>query len=411
MMTGAPGDEAARLKRVSMSEGPKPFSSDWYTKPAEPRPPRQRRHFPRAVDIVLAVGKKLPGERALGVMLVFLLVFSSMWLAGPRSDAHVEVSPDIAVETPIPSGDFATSTEEGGSTSSISTDTLEVADGSAASTEKQEKTAPKLELQATEPPSTANGLLPGHRILTFYGFPGNDKMGILGEYDKETALAKLKEQAAAYEAADPSTPVLLAFEVIASVGQKEPMADGSYLLDAPSSLLDDYADFCEKNGILLFLDVQIGRRTVETDTHGLEKWLAKPFVHLAIDPEFAMKEGQIPGEHIGQVDASDVTATQHWLVELSQKYGIPPKVLVVHQFHDGMIANKDKLAPVPGVQLVIDADGWGPPDQKRGTYAFVNGTRQIEYDGIKLFYKQDDPIMTPEEIVELSPVPLFVIYQ
>ncbi|HWK80723.1 MAG TPA: hypothetical protein VNP95_08140 [Thermomicrobiales bacterium] len=397
-----------------MSEGPKPFSSDWYTKPSEPERKRPRRHFPRAVDIVLAVGKKLPGERALGVMLVFVLVFSSMWMAGPRSDAHIDASSDVAVETPIPSGEFAAASDDGGSTSTISTDTLQVAEGNAApaATESEQgKTAPKLELQATEPPSTANGLLPGHRILTFYGFPGNDNMGILGEYDKETALAKLKEQAAAYEAADPATPVLIAFEVIASVGQQEPMADGSYLLDAPSDLLDEYADFCEKNGILLFLDVQIGRRTVETDTHGLEKWLAKPFVHLAIDPEFAMREGQIPGEHIGQVDASDVTATQNWLVQLSQKYNIPPKVLVVHQFHDGMIENKDKIAPVPGVQLVIDADGWGPPDQKKSTYAFVNGAQQIEYDGIKLFYKQDDPIMTPEEIVDLDPVPLLVIYQ
>ncbi|MGC4105033.1 MAG: hypothetical protein QM753_01605 [Thermomicrobiales bacterium] len=397
-----------------MSEGPKPFSTAWYTNPGEPEPKRPRRHYPRAVDIVLAVGKKLPGERALGVILVFVLVISSMWMAGPRSDAHIETSPDIAVVTPIPSDEFATSGAGAGTTSSsISTDTLEVAEGgaNASTAQQQDKTAPKLELQATKPPSTANGLLPSHRILTFYGFPGNDKMGILGEYDKETALAKLREQAAAYEAADPSTPVLIAFEVIASVGQKEPMADGSYLLDASSELLDEYADFCEANGILLFLDVQIGRRTVETDTHGLEKWLAKPFVHLAIDPEFAMAEGQIPGEHIGQVDASDVTATQNWLVELAKQYNIPPKVLVVHQFHDGMIENKDKIAPVPGVQLVIDADGWGPPDQKKSTYAFVNGAQQIEYDGIKLFYRQDDPIMTPEEVVQLSPVPLLVIYQ
>jgi len=398
-----------------MSETPKPFSTDWYTQPDEPKRHRPRRHAPRAVDIALAIGKRLPGERALGVLTVFVLVFASMWMAGPRGDAHSGTSGTLPIETPIPAGEFQTEGGQSSGTSSISTDTLQVAegtgDGAAPAGPKQEKTAPKLDLQASEAPSTANGLLPGHRILTFYGFPGDDKMGILGEYDKETVLARLREQAAAYEAADPSTPVLIGLEVIASVGQQEPMADGSYLLDAPTALLDEYADFCEQNGLLLFLDVQVGRRTVETDTHGLEKWLAKPFVHLAIDPEFAMKPGQVPGEHIGQVDASDVTATQNWLVGLSQKYGIPPKVLIVHQFHDGMIENKDKIAPVPGVQLVIDADGWGPPDQKKSTYAFVNGAQQIEYDGIKLFYKQDDPIMTPEEIVRLSPVPLVVIYQ
>lgn len=393
-----------------MSQDPKPFSSDWYTNPEVPEQPRRK--LPRAVDIVLAIGRRLPGERALGVLLVFCMVFASTWLAGPHGAAHVNTSDLAAAETPIPAGEFAAQSNASSDTS-ISTDTLEVADGgnAAPTAETATKTAPKLELQPTTVASTTGGLLPGHRILTFYGFPGNDKMGILGEYDKETALAKMREQAAAYEAADPSTPVLIGFEVIASVGQKDPQADGSYLLDAPSELLDEYADFCEANGILLFLDVQIGRRTVETEVHGLEKWLAKPFVHLAIDPEFAMQPGEIPGDVIGSVKAADITATQNWLVQLSNQYAIPPKVLIVHQFHDGMIENKETLAPVPGVQLVIDADGWGPPDQKRSTYAFVNGAQIIEYDGIKLFYRQDDPIMSPEEVVQLTPVPLVVIYQ
>ena len=157
--------------------------------------------------------------------------------------------------------------------------------------------------------------------------------------------------------------------------------------------------------------MQIGRRKVADEIQGLQRWLQKPFVHLALDPEFAMREGQIPGEDIGQIDASDVTLTQNWLVELTRQHDLPPKVLIVHQFHDGMIENKDKIAPVEGVQLVIDADGWGPPEQKRSTYAFVNGAQEIEYDGIKLFYKQDDPIMTPSEVVELTPIPIVVIYQ
>jgi hypothetical protein len=39
------------------------------------------------------------------------------------------------------------------------------------------------------------------------------------------------------------------------------------------------------------------------------------------------------------------------------------------------------------------------------------GQMPIEYHGVKLFYKQDVPLMTAEEILDLDPVPDLVIYQ
>ena len=254
-------------------------------------------------------------------------------------------------------------------------------------------------------------MLPEYRILTFYGFPGNKDMGILGEHDKEKTLDLMREQAAAYEAVDPSRPVLIGFEVIASVAQGEPMADGSYLLDTPAEVLDEYTEFAEENDVLLFLDVQIGRRTVADEIEGLRPWLEEPHVHLALDPEFAMREGEIPGEHIGQIDAADIAYAQEWLVNLSEEADIPPRILIVHQFHHTMIENKDQVAPVEGVQLVIDSDGWGTPEEKRATYAVVNHQIPIEYFGVKLFYSQDVPLMTPEEILALDPIPDLIIYQ
>jgi hypothetical protein len=176
-------------------------------------------------------------------------------------------------------------------------------------------------------------------------------------------------------------------------------------------MLDEYADFAEENEILLFLDVQIGRRTVADEIKGLEPWLKKPHVHLALDPEFAMREGEIPGTHIGQVTADDIAATQTWLAKLAERARIPPKVLIVHQFHYTMIESKKEVAPVEGVQLVIDSDGWGTPQEKRATYDVVNNQLPIEYFGVKLFYSQDKPLMTPEEILALGPSPDLIIYQ
>lgn len=394
-----------------MSEGPKPFSSDWYKGPTVPQGESPSRAPSRVVRVLVKAGSKLPNDRVLSILVVLVLVVSSFWFAGPRGEAHRGNASLASQETPLPAitYDQAAPTAE----ASISTDSLAVADASdgTSHSDAPAKTAPKLSLQPPVQPTTANGLLPANRILLFYGFPGNTTMGILGEHAMDDLLALLKTQADAYQQADPARPVLIGFEVVASVAQPDPQADGSYLLDAPAELLDKYANFAEQNGILLFLDVQVGKRKVADEVKGLQPWLEKPFVHLAIDPEFAVRDGQIPSVDIGQIDASDVTLSQNWLVDLAKQHNLPPKVLVVHQFHDGMIENKGKIAPVAGVQLVIDADGWGPPDSKKSTYNYVNKLQEIEYNGIKLFYKQDDPIMTPEEILKLDPVPDVVIYQ
>lgn len=351
------------------------------------------------------------------ILVVLFLVFSSFWFAGPRGEAQTRSGAEIVARAPAaPRLEF----EDPAPTAraNISTESLTVNPGSGgnggAGGENAEVVAPRLNLQPEdkgEEATTPNGLLPKHRILAFYGFPGNPDMGILGKYDMDRLLEELRKQAAEYEEADPSHPVLLAFEVIASVAQQEPQADGSYLQDTPSEVLDQYAKFTRDNGLLLFLDVQIGFRTVENEIKGLEPWLSQEHVHLALDPEFAMKEGQVPGVHIGSIDARDVTFAQQWLVDLAIREGITPRLLIVHQFKETMLTSKDKIAPVPGVQLIIDADGWGSPQDKMAAYDFVNRATHIEYDGVKLFYDQDVPLMSPEDIVNLDPSPLLVIYQ
>lgn len=394
-----------------MRQGPKPFSSEWINAPA-PGPSRPRRLPQRNNQRLIAFFGKLPGERALTILVVLFLIFSSFWFAGPRGDAQMKSGSDVVAEVPTaPRLEFEAPHPT--ARANISTESLTVNSDSAGE-ESAEVAVPQLNLQpeaADEPATTPNGLLPKNRILAFYGFPGNPEMGILGKYDMDRLLEELRKQAAEYEEADPSHPVILAFEVIASVAQGEPQADGSYLQDTPSEVLDQYADFTRDNGLLLILDVQIGYRTVKNEILGLKPWLSQDHVHLALDPEFAMKDGEVPGVHIGSIDAKDVTFAQEWLVDLADEAGLTPRLLIVHQFKETMITNKDKIAPMPGVQLIIDADGWGTPQEKMATYDFVNRATHIEYDGIKLFYDQDVPLMPAEDVVNLDPSPLLVIYQ
>lgn len=257
----------------------------------------------------------------------------------------------------------------------------------------------------------ADGILPEQRVLSYYGFPGNPLMGILGEYEMEELYARLQDQAAAYEAADPSRLVKPAFEIIATVAQRDPMDNGQYLAYTEDAVIQQYVDFTAERDMLLFLDVQFGLSSVEEQINAVRTWLAYPHVHLALDPEFMVQPGQQPGVDLGSIDGSGVTYAQEELAAIAREEGIPPKILVVHQFNIFMITNKEVIVPVEGVQLVIDADGWGNPADKQASYDVVITQHPIEFHGVKLFYRQDEPLMSAAEVLALNPAPDLVIYQ
>ena len=254
-------------------------------------------------------------------------------------------------------------------------------------------------------------ILPEYRVLSYYGFPGNELMGILGEHDKETLLGLLLEQAAAYEAVDSSKPIKLALEVIASVAQADAMADGSYLAYTSSDYIREYVEFTRDNDLLLLLDMQFGRRTVQQEVDAVLEWLIEPHVHLALDPEFSVNEGEVPGEVLGQMDAAEIRYAQETLADFCAQHNLPPKMLIVHQFNLHSITNRELVVPVDGVQFVLEVDGWGAPADKVATYDVVTDGELIEYYGFKLWYRQDEPLMTEAEVLALHPSPDLIIYQ
>jgi hypothetical protein len=99
------------------------------------------------------------------------------------------------------------------------------------------------------------------------------------------------------------------------------------------------------------------------------------------------------------------------LAQIAHEKQPPPKILIVHEFESDMIYNKEQIKPLPGVDVVIDMDGFGSPEAKIVNYEIFVRDELIEFGGIKLFYKQDDPLLTPEQIVALDPSPVVVIYQ
>jgi hypothetical protein len=265
---------------------------------------------------------------------------------------------------------------------------------------------------ATPAPTFMDGPLTSGRLVTWYGHPDNNRLGILGEFaDPETMITKLKAQAAAYGAADPSRKAIPTIELIASVASDKPGPDGLYLNRTRMPLIEEYAHLAKEHNCLLLLDIQLGYDSVENEVARLMPVLAQPHVHLAIDPEFHVKRGEIPGQAYGSVSAAEVMGAARTLATIAGKNSLPEKVLVIHQFRDDMLPDKANITTVPHVQMVIVMDGFGAPGAKTGNYTTFVHDEPIQYGGIKLFYKQDVPLLTPAQVLALDPSPLVVIYQ
>ena len=98
-----------------------------------------------------------------------------------------------------------------------------------------------------------------------------------------------------------------------------------------SAVIEKVIDWADSRGWLVFLDIQIGQAPIAGEVDRLLPWLARPNVHLAIDPEFAMPPGGVPGRRIGRIDAAQVNLAIDRLANLVTEFQLPPKVLIVHE--------------------------------------------------------------------------------
>jgi hypothetical protein len=94
-------------------------------------------------------------------------------------------------------------------------------------------------------------------------------------------------------------------------------------------------------------------------------------------------------------------------------------MLVIHQFNYMMLKNRGVIkTDFERVRLIHCMDGIGTPEMKRDTYAYNALATNMPTKGFKLFYNLgvkgagfDDPIMSPQEVYELSPRPFVIMYQ
>jgi voltage-gated potassium channel Kch len=263
-----------------------------------------------------------------------------------------------------------------------------------------------------ELPGGGQILYPGRQLVALYGHPGTPALGVLGEQGVEGAVARAQQMAADYQPLV-DLPVIPAFEIITTVASGGAGPDGNYSYEAPVDVLRPWVDAAGEAGFYVVLDLQPGRTDFLTQAKRYEELLARPYVGLALDPEWRLQPDQRHLAQIGSVTAGEINTVVTWLADLTRAHKLPQKLLVLHQFQLEMISDRgsvdtgrDELA------VLIQADGFGSPGAKFKTWSLMHTSPPPNvWWGWKNFIDEDSPTFTPAETMAIEPRPLFVSYQ
>ena len=260
---------------------------------------------------------------------------------------------------------------------------------------------------ARGPKPAPESIFPESRVVSFYGAPQLSKT-IVGRKSPEAAGRKLLQQAAAYEGTE-QRPVVPSFDLIGVIATSNRGPDGKYRSRQDPAVIDAYLAQAREIGARLMLDVQPGRANVLAELRALRPWLAQPDVDVSIDPEWSVGRRGVPGRSPGSIKAGKLNRVSTWMQELIDLEGLPPKVLVIHQFERGGIRRRKRLAGREDVEVTINFDGIGGRSTKKAGYARF-ATRRL-FNGFSLFYRLDRGLMRPRGVLRLEPEPDFVLYQ
>jgi hypothetical protein len=258
------------------------------------------------------------------------------------------------------------------------------------------------------PGGSATGVLfPRKRLLTLYGAP---QLGstILGRLGPRAAARKAVKQARPY-ARIGDRRVIPGFDLIAVVANSTPGPDGEYRTRQPDRLIRTYLREARSIGGRLVLDVQPGRARVSEEIEALEKWIDEPDVDISIDPEWAVGPRGVPGRTMGKIKAKEINRVSRQLQRIIDREDLPPKALVIHQFHDGSVRRPRDIVQRRDVDVTLNFDGIGSPAAKKAGYRALS--RRSLFNGFSIFYSLDTKVMSPRSVLALEPAADFLLFQ
>ncbi len=291
-----------------------------------------------------------------------------------------------------------------------SIDAADAQDAAASDASDAESDAP----HRVELPRGGREIFPKYRLVGFCGTPGAKNLGrLLGNLS-----ARAKEIEAYGDQYAKDRTALPVFELIAVVATGLPGADGKSRRRVPDKTVDDYLQAARDARAILLLNIQPGHSDFLTEVHHFENYLKEPDVGLALDPEWAMppQSKDTPGAKFGNMNATTLNEVGEYLSGIVQKNDLPEKVLVFHQVNTWVFNEDPYVKAHPGVVIVKSVDGLGQKDTKIKTYSvLVNHMSPNVHPGFKLFFDEDTTsghkLMTPEQVLALTPVPEYVMYE
>jgi hypothetical protein len=269
-------------------------------------------------------------------------------------------------------------------------------------------------------PGSPSPYLSQFRLIGFYGSPEGRGLGVLGNQYRNETMRMLRAIIQDYQPHVTDGRYLMpVFHMITTVAK--PCYD-VYLptctVHVNKDLIYDWIVTAQNNNTAVTLDIQPGRGDLLTEFNRIREFLYYPHVHLAIDPEFHVNNEQVPNLQIGTMDAADINLIQAEMNQIALEVGVN-RVLIIHQFKDSMVTNKQAIVDYAYVELVFNGDGYGPPGPKIRNYLQYANEPGFEYGGFKIFTDQVDgrllydfPFMLPQDVMrELVPQPVIIIFQ
>ncbi|MCE1178819.1 MAG: hypothetical protein LWW86_07270 [Micrococcales bacterium] len=267
----------------------------------------------------------------------------------------------------------------------------------------------------TPPPELPGGgrtVFPDYRLFGYSGQPGAPGQGRLGIGDLDERVVEIKQRGKNFAHGRKIMPVL---ELISTVVHGSPGKDGMYRSRIPDEQIQEHLAAARRHDGMLLLNIQPGRADFLAEVKHYERYLLDPHVGLALDPEWAVKPGQVPGRVYGSTTGAELDSVSQYVATLVKRHDLPQKVIVVHQLHRGIITGQDVMKRRSQVAWVKSIDGIGGRGAKIDTWnAITPDQPALFHGGFKLFYEEDaqhGPLMTPGEVMALRPVPEYVLYE
>lgn len=261
------------------------------------------------------------------------------------------------------------------------------------------------------PRHSRESLLEDNNLVVYYGSPRYSGLGVLGTTDAVTISAGLELARARFDAANGDRGAVGAMELIYGMALADPGKHGNYVGYLNDRTVRRYIEAAGENDQIVILDLQIGRGRILDEVRKIEKFLRDPRVHVAIDPEYAVGPAGVPIETPGRITGAEINAVQRYLGRIASRYGLPDKMLIVHQYMDETIVGGETVARVRGVDLVLNMDAFGAHQAKIEKYLRYAARPYAHHRSYNVFLKQDERVPDVEELLNIWPAPDVIMYQ